>query len=184
MARILGAPVTEPQGNSARRISAMPASSRLLRRHGGDHGMQGGIGFDLEQVAAPRHCPVSAMRLRSLRIRSTIIRFSARSLARGRQRGALALIIAAARRGAFHRPRRQPAVRGQIEEQFRRQAENLRARPSSTKAQCAAPLAARSCSYSAQRFAREGEAGAEAEIGLIDVAGRDVVLHALRSGAA
>ena len=51
MARILGAPVTEPQGNSARRMSATPASGALPRRDGGDHGVQGGIGFDLEQIA-------------------------------------------------------------------------------------------------------------------------------------
>ena len=149
MARILGAPVTEPQGNSARKISATPASLRFLRRDGGDHGVQGGIGLDLEQVltstlpASRDAAEIVADQIHDHQIFGAV-------LGAGRQRGAFAVIVPArAPRVPFiGRTVIRPSA-GEIEEQFRRQAENLRAPHHRQRRNAPRRFAPRSCSYRA-----------------------------------
>jgi hypothetical protein len=88
IARSLGAPVIEPQGKSAReRIDRGDAVA--ARRDGRDHLVDGRIALDIEQ-RRHRDLPGRATRVRSLRIRSTIIRFSARCLGSAAQLGSRA----------------------------------------------------------------------------------------------
>ena len=79
MAATLGAPVTEPQGNSAPNNSGKPTSSRACAEI-----VEVICHTDGQASTSNRDStctlPVSATRARSLRSRSTIIRFSARSL--------------------------------------------------------------------------------------------------------
>ena len=119
--RTFGAPVIDPLGKSARKTSGTPApgsssavtvdvSCQTVSKRSGSN------------TLAHRTVPGRAMRPRSLRRRSTIIAFSARSFADAVEPLALGVVLrgpATSRRGALHRSRGQP-VAVQPEEQLRR----------------------------------------------------------------
>ena len=85
--RSFGAPVIEPPGNDARRQSTIVALAAQACAHGRDELVDGLVALDSHQRGHATE-PISATRPRSLRSTSTIIRFSARSLAPRRRRAA------------------------------------------------------------------------------------------------
>ena len=89
MARTLGAPVTEPQGNSAANTSARQIPGRVRARTSDVICHTVGSGVVSNNRGTCTLCG-RAMRERSLRSRSTIITFSARSLGAVRRRAAWA----------------------------------------------------------------------------------------------
>ncbi len=147
------------------------------RGDGGDHGVQGGIGLDGEEVfhrdAADQRqaADVVAHQIDDHQVLGAILR-------RGGERGLGAGVgefVGAARRGALHRPRRDAALRRYSKEQLGREAEDAAFAIVEIGAvrrlgAVAQPQVKR------QRIAGEGEARAEAEIGLIDVAGADIAM--------
>lgn len=83
----LGAPVMEPHGNSAPNTSASPVPTRVRATTSEVICHTVGSGWVWNRAGTRTLCG-SAMRERSLRSRSTIITFSARSLALARSRSA------------------------------------------------------------------------------------------------
>jgi hypothetical protein len=107
MAVTLGAPVTEPHGKVAAKTSQRPTSSR-----------SSAVTVDVSwctvgyvstwNSCGTRTVPKRAMRPRSFRSRSTIIRFSARSL------GDACSVAAATRSSSSQRPRRMVPFMGRV----------------------------------------------------------------------
>ena len=119
--RTFGAPVIDPLGKSARKTSGtpVPGSSSAVTVDVSCHTVSKRSGSN---TLAHRTVPGRAMRPRSLRSRSTIIAFSARSFTEAVSRSRCGVVLrepATARRGALHRSRGQP-VAVQPEEQLRR----------------------------------------------------------------
>ena len=122
--------------------------------------------------------PISAMRPMSLRIRSTIIRFSARCLTSvgellARQR--VGFRRAGARRRALHRPRGDRAAL-LLDEQLGRGRQHRHLAGIDDAAVGDALLLAQ-VEEEGQRRARQLEARLEGEVELVDVAGADLLLH-------
>ncbi len=89
--------------------------------------MQRGIGLDLVQLIDAHTSDfrnaseIVAQQIDDHQILGAVLAAGGKTFARL----FIARRIRAARRGALHRPRRQPPIRRQIEEQFRRQAEDV-----------------------------------------------------------
>ncbi len=125
MAAAFGAPVTEPDGNSAANTSTsdVPGRGAAVTSEVSCHS----VGYGSARSSrGTRTEPTCATRDRSLRSRSTIITFSARSLLLAQQfRPSLRVLgrVNAAGRGALHRPGEQARGRP-LEEQLRAGAED------------------------------------------------------------
>ena len=124
--RTLGAPVTDPHGNSARSTSAVlrPGSRRAVTVDVICHTVSY---RSVWKRAGTRTDPGRAILPRSLRSRSTIIAFSARSLTEARRlRGGRVVLghPAAPRGGTLHRPGRD-AVAVDAEEELGRRGQHV-----------------------------------------------------------
>ena len=86
--RFLGAPVIEPPGKQARMQSGGSTSSRELAADGGDELVHRRVASRRRNSCGTCTVPTSQTTPRSLRSRSTIIRFSARSFSSSRSSSA------------------------------------------------------------------------------------------------
>ena len=136
IARILGAPVIDPQGNSAASTSIASWSGRELGGDGRDHLVDRSDRSRPRTARAPRRCPArrrATDRCASDRRSSDFRRAAWRS---SRERGGERAILRrrrAAPRGALHRPRGQRRA-VEREEQFGRERQQPVARPVETTA--------------------------------------------------
>ena len=131
IARTFGAPVIEPPGNAARRRSSASRPGASVADDRRDQMVHGGVVLEREQLGDAHACPARRRATRSLRIRSTIIRFSARSFAlsaSARPERRIVLGADPARPRALDRPRLDVRRRVDAQEPLRRRAEHARIR--------------------------------------------------------
>ena len=175
IARILGAPVIEPQGKSAASTSTGPSPSSSVGGDGRGHLQQRRIGLDREQrrhldaAGAGDAGEIVAQQIDDHQILGALLGI-------GGEGGG----IGVGRRGALHRPRGE-AARLEREEQFRREAEQ----PVGAGEDDGAMAGARALAQrrvERERMARGRDRGGEGEVGLVDVAGLDMGLHRRERG--
>ena len=180
--RTFGAPVIEPLGKSARNTSARPVSGRS-RAVTVDVSCQTVSNRSGSNTLDHRTVPGRAMRPRSLRSRSTIIAFSARSFTDAVSRSRIGVVLrepAAARRRALHRPCREEVAVQPEEELGRRGQDPVTARRSGTR-RCGASLRVAQVAVETALVALHRRTQPERVVHLIGVAGRDVLADASRS---
>ncbi len=155
-----------------------------LRRHGRDHGVQRRIGFDGEEIAdrdaadLGNAAKIVAQQIDDHQILGAILDAVRQPVARGFVR----LRIGAARRCALHRFGGEAALGRNVEEQLGREREDVALAIVDDGAMGGGGARAQ-IAIERHRIAGKGEAGAEAEIGLIDVAGFDPVMGAGEAAA-
>ena len=183
MARTFGAPVIEPPGKAARSRSSASRPGAQLADDGRDQVVHGGVALEREELRHAHACPARHTRDRSLRSRSTIIRFSARSFALSVSAWPSAASCSGPTpRGAraLDRPRLDVAAGVDAQEALGRRAEH-RARPAkSRKAANGAGLLRAQAAVERPRRLGERRLEALRQVRLEDVAGEDVLAHARR----